>query len=286
MDETDRAPTEREHSLPGATDDEQVATGANDAPVGGLELSSTQPDGVGPAASGRPNTLNRRMPGPSSRKRKPVKTAPHKGTRSRAKAEALPAAPKAVRTFPASTFEDALTLAEAIWKHAAGERIRRLTLFDAMSKSPESGTTRQLITNSGRYGLTSGSYHSEHIELTPVGRIATNPEAAGVERTRARFELAIDQIPSFKALYANYKDKKLPSPPVMRDFLREQGVPDEQIPEAIETFTVNAKFLGALRVIGGAERIISLEQLLEEAPRRGLPSDEIAPMPTESAAST
>jgi hypothetical protein len=142
-----------------------------------------------------------------------------------------------------------------------------------MGKSPESGPSRQLVTNSARYGLTSGSYAAEYIELTPDGKKATNPDVEGVEKTRARFSLAIEQIPVFRALYDNYKGKKLPSPAVMRDFLREVGIPDDQIPEAIETFTLNAKYLGLLRVLGGAERIISLEQLLEEAPRRAPASD-------------
>lgn len=175
---------------------------------------------------------------------------------------------KAARLFPASTFADALALPDAIWQHSAGERIRRLTLFDAMGKSPESGPSRQLITNSGKYGLTSGSYAAEYLELTPRGKTATNPEAEGVEKTKARFQLAIEQVPTFKSLYDGYVNKKLPSPAVMRDLLREVGTPDGQIPEAIETFTLNAKHLGLLRVIGGAERVISLEQLLEEAPRR------------------
>jgi hypothetical protein len=148
-------------------------------------------------------------------------------------------------------------------------------LFDAMGKSPESGPSRQLITNSARYGLTTGSHAAEYLELTAAGRAATNPDAEGVEKTRARFQLAIESIPPFKALYENYKNKKLPSAAVMRDVLREQSLPDDQIPEAIETFTINAKDVGALRVLGGAERIISLEQLLEEAPRRGTQADEV-----------
>jgi hypothetical protein len=179
------------------------------------------------------------------------------------------------RTFPASTFEEALQLAEGVWQHSAGERIRRLTLFDAMGKSPESGPSRQLVTNSARYGLTTGSYAAEYIELTPEGKRATNPEEGGTAKARARFALAIEQIPVFRSLYEAYKGKKLPSPAVMRDYLREAGTPDDQIPEAIETFTLNAKFLGLLRVLGGAERIISLDQLIEETPRPV--ADEAAP---------
>src|SRR4051794_7193771 len=60
--------------------------------------------------------------------------------------------------FPAVPFEEALTIANAIQKHAAGQKVRRLTLFDSLGKSPDSGASRQLITNSNKYGLTKGSY--------------------------------------------------------------------------------------------------------------------------------
>ena len=183
---------------------------------------------------------------------------------------------KSARTFPASTFEDAAALANAIWQHAEGERVRRLTLFDALGKSPESGPSRQLVTNSGKYGLTTGSYAAEYLELTAKGRLATDPDAIDREHIKARFDLAIGDIPIFRALYDNYVGKKLPSQAVIRDFLREQKLPDDQIQEAIDTFTLNAKSLGLLRVIAGAERLISVEQLLEERPsgRRGHAEEE------------
>jgi len=200
-----------------------------------------------------------------------------KGTKIRgreARHSAAPRAPRTARLFPAVTFEEALVLPAAIWEHAQGERVRRLTLFDSMGKSPESGPSRQLITNSARYGLTTGSYTAEYLDLTPLGKAATNPDSEGVEKTRARYQLAIDQVPVFNALYENYQGKKLPSPAVIRDFLREQSLPDDHIQEAIETFTLNAKHLGLLKVMGGAERVISLAQLLEEAPRR-VPATEV-----------
>jgi hypothetical protein len=64
---------------------------------------------------------------------------------------------RAIRNFPASTFQDALVLADAFQKYAAGQtRVRKLTIFDKIGKSPDSGPSRQLITNSSRYGLTKG----------------------------------------------------------------------------------------------------------------------------------
>src|SRR5207247_4102271 len=51
-----------------------------------------------------------------------------------------------------------------------------------------------------------------------------------------------------------------------------------------DTFIVNAKFLGLLKTIAGAERLISIEQAIEEAPRDG-PRRPGAGVPTVSAGS-
>jgi hypothetical protein len=65
------------------------------------------------------------------------------------------------RSFPAAPFEEALELPLAIHKFASGHRILRLRLFELLQRSPESGLSRQLITNSSRYGLITGGYTAE-----------------------------------------------------------------------------------------------------------------------------
>src|SRR5262245_25076837 len=68
---------------------------------------------------------------------------------------------RATRLFPAVSFDEALFLARAIQEHGAGQPIRRLTLFEALNRSPDSGPTRQLITSSNQYGITTGGYTAE-----------------------------------------------------------------------------------------------------------------------------
>lgn len=79
------------------------------------------------------------------------------------------------RPFPAVSFKEALFLAQAIQKHGAGQRTRRLTLFEALQRSPDSGPSRKLITSSVQYGLTTGGYSAEWLDLTPTGKIASDP---------------------------------------------------------------------------------------------------------------
>jgi hypothetical protein len=168
--------------------------------------------------------------------------------------------------FPASSFEEALTIPLAIQKHGAGQKVRRLTLFDQIQKSPDSGPSRQLITNASKYGLIKGSYKAEHLELTADGKTATSTEVPVGDRLAVRFRLAIGSIPPFKAIYDTLKGNRLPATTILEDLSKEKGVPAEDAKECVENFIVNAKYLGILRPISGAERIISIEQAIEELP--------------------
>ena len=174
--------------------------------------------------------------------------------------------PRKERKFPALTFEETLALADAIQRYAAGQKVRRLTLFEKLDKSPDSAESKRLITASGQYGLTKGSYTAEYIELTPEGKEATSEEVDPAKRLETRFDLAIKNHAPFEFLYEKLKGNKMPAKEVLADYLTEAGLEADEKAECIDTFTLNAKFLGLLRTIAGSERIIPIEQALEESP--------------------
>jgi len=140
-----------------------------------------------------------------------------------------------------------------------------------------------LITNSGKYGITTGSYAAEFLELTQPGKVATDPLSTPRSRRKAEFDLSIAGVAPFKSLYETYKGKRLAEREIMKDVLREAGFDDVHLDECVDTFTVNIKDLDLLRTIGGAETVISVEQLLEEVPD-GTPSR--TPTERESGASS
>lgn len=169
------------------------------------------------------------------------------------------------RKFPALTFEEALALPEAIQKFASGQKVRRLTLFEKLDQSPDSAESKRLITASGQYGLTKGSYTAEYLELTPEGNEATSGEVAPAKELQARFGLAIKNHAPFEFLYEKLRVNKMPVKEVMADYLSEANVEADEKAECIDTFILNAKFLGLLRTIAGSERIVPIEQAFEEA---------------------
>ena len=165
--------------------------------------------------------------------------------------------------YPDCTFEEALALAQAIQTYASGQKVRRLTLLEHLKKSPDSSTTRKLITNCNKYGLTKGGYQADFLELTADGQIATSDESSEYDRAAARIRLAIQQIAAFQSLFEKYAGNKLPAKAVLTDALAEAKIPKGHQGQLVDLFIVNAKFVGVLRTIAGSERILSLDHALE-----------------------
>lgn len=204
-----------------------------------------------------------------AKKAVPAKKAKKKTKKSKKNSDGESSRTRTARPYPASSFNDALPLGEAIMKFNSGEKVRRLTLLEKMNKSPTSGPTRQMITNSAKYGITTGSYATEHLELTPKGKIAVDTQKSPRERRQASFDLAIEGIAPFKILYDYYKDKRLPEREMMKDVLKDSSLAVPDADECVDTFTVNVKDLDMLRTIGGAETLVSIAQVIE-----GLPKDD------------
>ena len=97
------------------------------------------------------------------------------------------------RNMPFATMcaTECVILPEGIWKYASGQKIRRITLFDQIGKSPDSGPSRTMITASSKYGFTNGGYQAEYLELSEEGYVAFNPEESPQNKLRAKFNLFV-----------------------------------------------------------------------------------------------
>ncbi|QKD06091.1 hypothetical protein EB235_04205 [Mesorhizobium loti R88b] len=170
------------------------------------------------------------------------------------------------RPFPASSFEEAIAFARDLHRVGSGQPVRRLTLFNDLGKAPDSGTSRMLITNSNRYGLTKGSYASEHLELTSDGLKAVDEQVPERERRRAWAKLAIQDIEPFRAVYERFVNARLPARAVLIDALKEAGVAADAAEEGVDTLVVNLRFVGLLQTLSGADRIVAVDHMLDELP--------------------
>lgn len=171
------------------------------------------------------------------------------------------------KTFPTMPLKEALVIAKTIEAEASGTPMKRLTLFDTLGKSPDSGPSRALITASSKYGLTNGSYKADDISLTDLGKKIVSESSSPRERTRAMWSAGIDRIEPFSAIHSKFVNNKLPSESVLRDFLKDEADVDENdVQECIDTFIVNAKDSGILREMSGAERLLPVDHVVDELP--------------------
>lgn len=170
------------------------------------------------------------------------------------------------RPFPAVPFEEAFSFAKEIYDFGSGQQVRRLSLFHHLQRTPDSGPSRQLITNANKYGLIRGNYASEHLELTPEGKRVCDEGMTPRERARTKAKLAILDIAPFADVYGRFVNAKLPARAALIDSFREAGVDTEYLEEGVDTFIVNLKYVGLLQTLSGAERVVTVEHLLDTLP--------------------
>lgn len=173
------------------------------------------------------------------------------------------------RNFPSTSFKEALFLADAIQKHASGQKVRRLTLFETLNRAPTSGTSRNLVTSSGQYGITLGGYNAEFLELTPLGRSASDRSLDEARRVAAQIQLAILDVEPFRAVFDQFVGLRLPTVEVLKDAFKSAGVDDDVLSEAVEIFLANAREVGLVRTIGGSEHLIAADAVLEQVASSG-----------------
>jgi hypothetical protein len=168
------------------------------------------------------------------------------------------------RPFPSLTFEDVLPYATIIQELGAGYKVKREDVFARLGKSPKSGSSKNITTQSNFYGLTTGSWVAEYVELTEKGKAATSPDVPDHVKKKAHFELAINNIKVFHDLYEQFKDNRLPDRSVLRNILKEKRIAEKYVNEGVDMFMLNAKFLRIIENKAGVERLLSFEEAYRE----------------------
>jgi hypothetical protein len=160
------------------------------------------------------------------------------------------------KPYPVMTLQDSLRIGQGIAEFGAGHPMKRTTLLEKL-KLPAGQTTKDLITASSKYGITTGAHDAEEIGLTLDGAKAVLAQDS-TERFQARLKLGILDIEPFQKLYEKFKGGKMPAVEVMRDELTE--IDDGDRAPCVDIFVQNAKFLGILETREGAEFIATLEE--------------------------
>lgn len=168
------------------------------------------------------------------------------------------------KDFPVTPFSEAAALAETILREGVERQLRRLMVFDRMGRKPDSGKSRQLITDSGKYGLTVGGYSAEYLKVTDDAVELLNADSDHGARVRKEFEMSVQRVPAFNSLYERLKNSRVPAMDVLADML--EPVPLEDRRRCADVFLDNAAEIGLIRQYSGENRLVPIEQVLEELP--------------------
>lgn len=202
-------------------------------------------DGMTEQATGvRPNTKSKKAKKSARRRQAPIS-----GRRPGAK------------PYPVLTFDEVLRFGQGVAEIGSGHPVKRDTLFEKLQLRVNR-RTKDLITASGRYGITIGSHSAAEYRLTEKGATAV-VETPSVERIKARIKLAVVDIGPFNQLYERFKGGKMPAVEVMRDSLDELNETDRSA--CVDVFVQNAKFVGLLQTREGAEFLVTVEEAIASA---------------------
>jgi predicted nucleotide-binding protein len=150
--------------------------------------------------------------------------------------------------FPKYTLEETLRVAKALEDKNGGQPLPPLETASAIDMSPGSSEFRVVLSSSIKYGLTSGSFNSDQVQLEEQGRNIV--EATSDESNRNALVQAALTPSTFKAIYQHFKGKKLPEPSFFENtIVREFDVPREHAKRCAEIFAQNAEFVGLIRTL-------------------------------------
>jgi predicted nucleotide-binding protein len=170
----------------------------------------------------------------------------------------------AQRPFPIHSLEEALKVARALQDKNAGKPLKPLFVAEAIEIKVGSSNFREITSSSLRYGLTDGSWNSDQISLTDLGRSLTKPKSPEQE-LKAKQE-AVLNIELFKHIYEHYKDAKFPNPDnyLKNLFASDFGLPAELFDECIKLLIENGKYARIIVDSQGASYVLFEEKPIEQ----------------------
>lgn len=166
--------------------------------------------------------------------------------------------------FPPASIGEARVLADTIARSNAGQPTRRIDVFDVLRRSAESGPSRNLVTASSGYGLTTGGYAAESLSLTELGRRLSveGDEAAAID--------AVLHVDVFRQFFETYANNQFPSEVAAHSFLASHGVPSDRTKSCLEVLTESGRSVGLIAQRSGADYVLSREHAAESGQPPGL----------------
>jgi hypothetical protein len=188
----------------------------------------------------------------------------------------------ATTAYPKNSLMDALRLAQSIKDNNAGKPYDLLDLAKSLDYSPASSGFRTLITSSGRYGLTTGSYKAKQIAITSLGLSIVSPQIP--QEKWDGLKKALFNIELYRKFFTDFENNKLPEMQYLVNTLnRTYGIPNEDCEDCYKMIVKNAEELKILDEFNGTKWIhlskLSKAEVTQTVPLP--PSGEVEEVPPE-----
>ena len=191
---------------------------------------------------------------------------------------------------PRFTLSEALRIAYAIRDNYASAPSSPLKIASALELQPSTGHFRMLTGASSAYGLTEGSYSSQNISITALGKRIVSPTEEGMDYIGRREAFLKPRV--INEFLGKYNGHKIPTDTrITKNVLQEMGVPQSSLDEVLDLIIKESNALNFLMDIKGAKyvnlensigdpNILEEEKLQENEKQSNINSDQAQPQGT------
>jgi predicted nucleotide-binding protein len=150
---------------------------------------------------------------------------------------------------PRHTLYEAVRVPKAICDNFAKAPTKPFNVAAALDLKPNSSHFRMLIGASSAYGLTEGSYGSDFIVLTDLGRQIVAPTEEGIDIKAMKDAMLKPRV--INEFLKKYNNSKVPVERIAQNVLEEMGVPLDSSKQTFQMIIKSAKDMGFLRELKG-----------------------------------
>lgn len=154
---------------------------------------------------------------------------------------------------PAMGLEQAIAIPRALADHYAVAPTRPINVAVAIDIKPSSSSFRMLCGASIAYGMTTGGYNANVIEVTELGKRIVRPTRDGQDLVAKREAFLKPRV--LGEFLSRYDGSPIPKREIAINVLEEMGVPRQRGAKTYELIREGAKSFGLLQEIKGQEYV-------------------------------
>jgi len=188
-----------------------------------------------------------------------------KSTQSTKKVEKITVEPKKKRgarpssepVFPVHSLKESLGVIQAMEKNYEGDPTDPVDIADILKTTLNSKPFRNLLSSSHRYGLSTGSYKSEKIEMTELGKSIMEFTSDKGKNQGLMNSLLRPKV--FKNILKKYDRRDFPREQIIKNVLKNDfGVPHDKTSICAEVIIANVTDFGLIHEKTGMLRMSQL----------------------------